>query len=158
MVRGIRRLSLSPRRRARRAALVRALILAYLLSFAVAVRGHVTGQATEFARQRAQLLGQLETAGGRHLVVVRYGRDHNIHEEWVQNEAQIDAAPVIWGRSMGAEADRTLCAYFADRRCWLLRADAAPLRLIPYAPAHNPGPVKEPVEEAGQIRKPAPRS
>lgn len=57
------------------------------------------------------------------LVFVEYGSNHNPHCEWVYNRADIDNAPVVWARSMGAEADAKLCRYFADRETWHLRLD-----------------------------------
>lgn len=138
VVQGIRRLSVSWwRRRPRRAVLIRVLMLAYFLGFGVAVRAYVGGQPSEFGRQRAELLGRLERSGDRHLVVVRYTGKHNIHEEWVQNGAEIDEETVVWARSMGADADQRLYSYFADRRIWLLMPDETPPRLVPYDAAGN---------------------
>jgi hypothetical protein len=82
--------------------------------------------------QRAHLLAQLENAGNRHLVIVRYGPGHSCIEEWVYNRADIDAASVVWARDMGAHANRELLAYFAERQAWLLEVDAENIRMSPY--------------------------
>jgi hypothetical protein len=69
---------------------------------------------------------------GRHLVVLRYKPNHNPPDEWVYNDADIDASRVVWARSMGAEKDRRLLEYFSSRRAWRLYADERPPRLVPY--------------------------
>jgi len=66
---------------------------------------------------------------------VRYAPDHNPHVEWVYNAAEIDAAPVVWAREMGGDADRALVAAFADRSAWLLQPDRDPLALVPFVPS-----------------------
>src|SRR6185437_2376527 len=46
---------------------------------------------------RARILAQLENMSGQHLVIVRYGPNHNlILNEWVFNNADIDGSKVIW--------------------------------------------------------------
>jgi hypothetical protein len=83
--------------------------------------------------ERARLVADLQKAGGKHLILVQYGPQHRVHEEWVHNGAQIDGSPVIWARAMGAERDRRLVAHFRDRRAWLLEPDGD-RRLRAYAP------------------------
>jgi len=82
--------------------------------------------------QRAAVLSHLASEAGYHLVVVRYGREHNPHAEWVYNDADIDRAKVVWAREMGTARDRELLNYFNDRKIWLLEADATPPTLTPY--------------------------
>jgi hypothetical protein len=77
----------------------------------------------EWAAARAEFERQRRQDGGRHLVVVRYGEGHSFHEEWVYNEADIDAAPVVWAREMGADGRDRLLAYFKGRTVWLLEED-----------------------------------
>ncbi len=43
--------------------------------------------------------------------------------EWVYNPADMDAAPVLFARDMGEEADQALFRYFHDRRIWRLTVD-----------------------------------
>lgn len=83
-------------------------------------------------QQRAAMLAELQQDGRQHLVVVRYAPDHNVHAEWVYNEADIDAAPVVWARAMGPTGDQPLLEYFKDRQVWLLDADAHPPALRQY--------------------------
>jgi hypothetical protein len=70
---------------------------------------------------------------GKDLVIVHYSADHNPHQEWVYNRADIDAAPVVWARETPRETLSQLIQYFADRQVWILEPDHAsgPL-LLPY--------------------------
>jgi hypothetical protein len=81
---------------------------------------------------RASFLALLSKDVDRHLVVVRYRPWHNANREWVYNEADIDAAKVVWAREMDPAQNRKLLEYFKDRRAWLLFADAEPPGLMPY--------------------------
>jgi hypothetical protein len=89
------------------------------------------------ARARAVLLQRLEHEPGRHLVIVRYGRDHSVHAEWVYNDADMDNAKVIWAREM--KDNCRLLDYFKDRHIWLVEADAEPPRLTPYLETSQTG-------------------
>jgi hypothetical protein len=91
-------------------------------------------------RPRARIQKQLESAGGRHLVVVRYQLDHDVGDEWVYNSADIDGAPVVWAREMDPTSNQEIVRYFHDRRAWLLQPDLSPPALSPYDPANAPDP------------------
>lgn len=132
-VQGIRHLRIRTRRRTtRRSLLIRALVLTQLFGFLPAVCGHVLQGPNAFAARRAEMVRHLQTSPERHLIIVRYWPEHNIHQEWVYNEANIEAAKIVWARSMHSRADRQLAAHFADRRIWLLSADEEPPQLVPY--------------------------
>ncbi len=81
---------------------------------------------------RPRILAALEALPGRHLVVVRYDETHNLVEEWVYNEADIDHARVVWAQEMKPEANAELFHYFRDRQVWLVEPDSSPVRLAPY--------------------------
>jgi hypothetical protein len=81
---------------------------------------------------RPQITERLEHEGGRHLVIVRYGPNHNIHEEWVYNRADIDASRIVWAQDMGTEANRELLDYYRGRKTWLLQPDNGPMAITPY--------------------------
>jgi hypothetical protein len=83
-------------------------------------------------RDRAALLERLEQQPGRHLVIVRYAPEHSVHAEWVYNDADIDAAKVVWAREMDAANNRRLLEYFYDRHAWLLEPDKTPPQLVDY--------------------------
>jgi len=83
--------------------------------------------------ERAATLAELRQYPGRQLAVVRYGPDHDIlYHEWVYNEAHIDQAKVVWARDMGPAQNKELIDYFRDRHVWLVEADDAPPRVLPY--------------------------
>jgi hypothetical protein len=66
----------------------------------------------------------LTANGGEHLVIVQYGDEHDVDEEWVYNGAEFLKAPVIWARSLNAEKDDRLKSYFRDRRAWRVVVDS----------------------------------
>lgn len=84
---------------------------------------------------REGIIQQLDRQPGRDLVIVRYRPSHAVMNEWVYNEADIDAAGIVWAREMDAAKNRELIDYFKGRRIWLLEADENPPRLSAY-----PGP------------------
>jgi len=81
---------------------------------------------------RAEIVRQLETSGGRHLVIVHYLPGHDPHQEWVSNDADIDRSTIVWARDMGAGQNRELVDYFRGRRIWLIEPDRTPPQLLPY--------------------------
>lgn len=87
------------------------------------------GDASRQAIQR-----KLENTPGKHLIVVRYDEDHNIHDEWVYNGAEIDGAKVLWARELDPQQNRELFSYFADRQVWLVTPDSDNTYLEPYTP------------------------
>lgn len=81
---------------------------------------------------RTEVLADLQAMPGKQLVIVRYGATHKVFDEWVYNEADIDASKIVWAREMSPPEDKDLIKYFDDRRVWLLEADEKPPRLSPY--------------------------
>jgi hypothetical protein len=119
--------------------LVRALPLAVLLTLvidasvrnpdAAGSRWAAVGRA---GVHRAAIRKGLIDAGGRHLVLVRYQPNHDVHDEWVYNDAGIDTAPVVWAREMGPLRDGELLRYFQGRSVWLVEPDVRPPWISPY--------------------------
>jgi hypothetical protein len=84
---------------------------------------------------RAAIQTKLSQTPGKHLILVRYEPDnHNIHDEWVYNGAEIDNAKVLWARELDEKQNAALLAYFKDRQIWLVEPDSDNTELIPYAP------------------------
>jgi hypothetical protein len=81
---------------------------------------------------RARVVAQLRQIPGQHLVIVRYGPDHNMHRDWIYNEPDMDRAAIVWARDMDHPQNQELVQYFKDRHAWLmLENDSAP-KLEPY--------------------------
>jgi hypothetical protein len=85
--------------------------------------------------ERPVIVNYLLSKGGQHLVIVRYGADHNSLNEWVYNGADIDRAPIVWAHEMNSGVD-PLLAYYKSRQVWLLdmRDDRLKPKLLPYRP------------------------
>jgi hypothetical protein len=83
---------------------------------------------------RAAIAEKLADTPGKHLILVRYGEDHNIHDDWVFNGAEIDGAKVLWARELDEEQNAKLFAYFKDRQVWLVTPDTDNTFLEPYSP------------------------
>jgi hypothetical protein len=119
--------------------LVRALLLCMVISFLLMRWLQYEWVLNDWYRTprpwnfyRAQIRSQLEEEGGIHLVMVRYAPKHNWNNEWVYNEADIDASKVVWSHDLDESQNRNLLAYFNDRRVWTVEADEKPPTLIPY--------------------------
>jgi hypothetical protein len=84
---------------------------------------------------RTAIAEKLANTPGKHLIMVRYdSNDHNIHDEWVYNGAEIDNAKVLWARELDPQQNAKLFAYFNDRKIWLVTPDSDNTSLEPYAP------------------------
>jgi hypothetical protein len=121
--------------RGRAGRMVVSMVLAGAMGVAVAEIARAADRARETPvdlETRPRLIANLEHQGGRHLIVVRYTPAHNVHEEWVYNDADIDGSPVVWARDMGEEKNRELLDYFKDRTVSLFEPDIDPAALKPY--------------------------
>jgi len=87
---------------------------------------------------REALQKRLEKLPGKHLIIVRYEADHNIHDEWVFNGADIDDAKVLWARELDARQNAALVQYFHERNIWLVDPDVDNLELLRYRDAAPP--------------------
>ena len=83
----------------------------------------------------APALNRVSKAGrGKTSSLSSCSEDHDPHQEWVYNRADINAAPVVWARETPRGSLSQLIQYFADRQVWILEPDHAvsgPL-LLPY--------------------------
>jgi hypothetical protein len=73
--------------------------------------------------ERADIANQLGNTPGKHLVMMRYNKFHNIHYEWVYNGAEIDSAKILWARDIDPRQNEKLFTYFKDRQIWLVEPD-----------------------------------
>lgn len=80
---------------------------------------------------RAEVLNRVRQMPGKTLIVVRYADNHAPEDEWVYNDADIDAAQVVWAREMPS-GNRQLLEYFHDRRILLLEPDVSREGLTTY--------------------------
>jgi hypothetical protein len=93
------------------------------LSFmALKARSMPRDDAHEFIAQRRRWITFLRAQPGQHLVLVRYGPNHDVHREWVYNDADIDHSRIVWARSMPGGKDQELLRYYPDRHVWILDA------------------------------------
>ena len=114
---------------------------------AVAAHAPVDGAWPRGNLGRRQLVSELNNLPGQHLVIVRYGDNPEVNRalELVYNDADVDAARIVWARDMGAN-NLELMRYFRNRHVWLVNGSESPPRLTPYAdlakPSNdtNPGP------------------
>jgi hypothetical protein len=89
---------------------------------------------------RVAVMKQLLDTPGKHLIMVRYSENHNIHDEWVYNGADIDGSRVIWARELDEDQNAKLFAYFKDRQIWLVEPDIDNTEIRPYAPPPDSNP------------------
>jgi hypothetical protein len=118
-------------------ALSRAIILALILDAGVNTYRHVCDPlfwACQGDPSRAAIATKLNHTPGKHLIMVRYAEDHNIHDEWVYNGAEIDNAKVLWARELTPEQNAKLLVYFKDRKIWLVTPDTDNTYLESYTP------------------------
>jgi hypothetical protein len=105
-----------------------ALVFVCVVHVVLAPRGVTAGFG------RAEIQHQLREMPGRQLAIVRYAPNHHPLDEWVYNDANIDAQPVIWARESGPTENLELIHYFNDRKVWLVEPDSIPPRVSPYVP------------------------
>src|SRR5262249_23234303 len=80
---------------------------------------------------------QLAHTPGKLLVFVRYFRPtHLFQDEWVYNEADLDAARIVFARDLGVDENQKLIRYYPTRRVWLLEPEFRPPRLRAYLNEH----------------------
>lgn len=78
---------------------------------------------------RVQTERTLEQLAGKHLIIVRYSKEHSPHEEWVWNKADIDGAKIVWAREIPGVSLKPLLDYFKMRKVWLAEPDVSPPRI-----------------------------
>jgi hypothetical protein len=84
---------------------------------------------------RASVTARLSALSGGQLAIVRYGANHNPVDDWVYNDANIDAAKIVWAREMDRERTERLVDYYRGRQAWLVEPDREPAAVSPYLQA-----------------------
>lgn len=128
---GLRRLSLWRRGEGQGGALVVGAGLSHGVALAAALIAASGSPPSDWSLRREKIQEAMRREGGKHLITVVYSAGHNPHIEWVYNEADIDAASVVWARYLDDASNAQLFNYYADRTQWLLLADKYPPELIP---------------------------
>jgi hypothetical protein len=102
--------------------------------FSLAIRRYETWDAINHQNpeRRIAVNRQLASIPGKLLVFVRYSPQHIFQDEWVYNEADIDAARIVWARDLGASENDKLLKYYPGRATYLLEPDVQPPQLEPY--------------------------
>ncbi len=83
---------------------------------------------------RNRLRERLVGLGGKHVVFVRYGPGHGLHQEWVYNRADVDAAAIVWCRALGPAEDAKVARYYEDRQMWIVEVAEDAATLYRYLP------------------------
>jgi hypothetical protein len=83
------------------------------------------------AAKRAGVTEKLQHEPGEHLVLVRYGSRHDLFEEFVYNQSDIDKSSIVWARSLGVEKDEALIHYYRGRHVWVVEEDGG-MKLTRY--------------------------
>ena len=81
---------------------------------------------------RARIARKLQIQAGPQLVLVQYSADHDVHEEWVYNAADIDHAKIVWAREIPGMDLKPLLDYFHDRTVSEVEPDRPRIELHAY--------------------------
>lgn len=97
-----------------------------------------SNEAELWARRRQEVVDQLSEAEGKHLILVRYMAEHNVHHEWVYNLADPSASKLVWARYEDGRWLNSLLNEYPDRSVWEIEADdPKPLLKKFEAGSHN---------------------
>ena len=119
--------------------MVRAIAIVVVVGFVRNAAMANPGTAAAHPFERAVVEQHLEQMPGPQLVMVRYGENHYLDQEWVYNHADVDHAKVVWAREMSLRSDNVdLQAYFHNRTCWILEPDVDQQKLTPCPPLAAP--------------------
>ena len=133
---GLRRISTWPFGRALTTVIALALLVTTSFqAYAILTKSLSPGH---YSNQRQDVIDRLLSSDRKHLVFVRYALDHNVHEEWVYNFADIDAAPVIFAREISPDAGWNLMEYYKDRHVHWLDVSGAGATLTAIRPPLAP--------------------
>jgi hypothetical protein len=86
---------------------------------------------------RVEAIRKLDAIPGKHLVFVRYSKEHNVHHEWVFNDADLENSRIVWARELDKEQNEKVIEHYNDRKVWFIEADRFLAPPQPYAPPPN---------------------
>jgi hypothetical protein len=109
-----------------------ALLFLAVSQISVGLRTKKPSELTSQFSRRSEIEERFNKLPGEHLVLVRYSPKHNVHEEFVYNDADIDRSKTVWAREIPGVDFQPLLTYFRNRDVWVLEPDADPIRLHPY--------------------------
>jgi len=106
------------------------------LEFAREAIHYETWDAINHGNPARRIMVAQELAGipGQLLVFVHYTPQHIFQDEWVYNQADIDASRVVWARDLGPEENQKLLPYYPHRIALLLEPDFRQPKLSEYKP------------------------
>lgn len=78
------------------------------------------------------LTARLARSHMKALIFVRNNPTHDVADEWVYNEPNLDQAPIVWAREIDTSQDAALIRRFPHRSVWLIEPDKHPWQLQPY--------------------------
>jgi hypothetical protein len=83
---------------------------------------------------RVEAIRKLEAVPGKHLVFVRYSKEHSVHHEWVFNGADLKNSRIVWARELDADQNQRVIENYNGRKVWFIEADRFLASPQPYAP------------------------
>ena len=103
-----------------------------LMLWATTIHEHHRSDPKDWVHRRLAICQQLTALPGKHLVIVHYSDQHNVHEEWVYNAAELEESRLLWARGERPEWREQLFQRYSRRRSiWELRVDdQLPPRLV----------------------------
>jgi len=116
-----------------------AFVVAVCLTVVITSLTRQTGSASDiygspFPNIRQAITEQLDKRPGKQLVLVSYDLErHYPADELVHNGADFASQKILWARSKGADSDKELCRYFADRSFWSVTTDDHTYSLAPIS-------------------------
>jgi len=103
--------------------MVRILMALYVAEFLFLPYAQADSIQQRNQQRRIAVRREVAKIKGPLLVFVRYGPRHARQNEWVWNEADIDAARVVWAHDLGAAKNQELMRYYPKRKVLLLEPD-----------------------------------
>jgi hypothetical protein len=86
---------------------------------------------------RVEAIRKLDAIQGKHLVFVRYSKEHNVHLEWVFNDADLENSRIVWARELDKKQNEKVIEHYNGRKVWFIEADRFLAPPQPYAPPSN---------------------